>query len=85
MSNATNPCVRCGKLRVVTSSSVEVINGAKIVSETTSCPDPECQKKVVVKLEHDRVERQRAMEMNVKKNDRNNGKNSFYLGKKKAE
>jgi hypothetical protein len=49
-SIGNNPCVRCGKPRIVKREWKEVIqtlNGpSEVAYQTTICPDPECQKLV---------------------------------------
>lgn len=41
-----NPCIRCGKPRIVKKTWKEKIGNAVMTMEETSCPDPECQKEV---------------------------------------
>lgn len=42
----SNPCIRCGKERVVVKIWEEKIYDSVIVNTKTSCPDASCQKKV---------------------------------------
>lgn len=39
-----NPCIRCGKTRIVTKSWSENIDNSMITYTLTVCPDPDCQK-----------------------------------------
>lgn len=39
-------CVRCGKVRIESSSVQEIIGNSTIVTTDTICPDENCQKKV---------------------------------------
>jgi hypothetical protein len=41
-----NPCIRCGKERIVVKIKKKYINNSLITTTTTTCPDPECQKKL---------------------------------------
>ena len=43
---ASNPCTRCGKERIVVSTSYEKTQGTTLTIRVTECPDPDCQKKV---------------------------------------
>lgn len=66
-----NPCVRCGKNRIVSKTWKEKVNsyfGATVIVHTeTVCPDKECQKQVEEKfakqkeksaqMQHDKEER----------------------------
>lgn len=54
-----NPCTICGKERVVIETISEIINGSVVVSKKASCPDPDCQLKVEMKLEKERLTRER--------------------------
>lgn len=42
----SNPCVRCGKERIVLKTWKEKIWDSIIINTETICPDPECQKLV---------------------------------------
>jgi hypothetical protein len=42
----SNPCIRCGKERVVVRTWKEKLYGSVIINTESDCPDPECQKKV---------------------------------------
>ena len=39
-------CTRCGKERIVKTSSTEMMEKSVVTYTTTVCPDPECQKMV---------------------------------------
>lgn len=41
-----NPCVRCGKERIVLRTWKEKVWDSVIINTETICPDPECQKLV---------------------------------------
>ncbi len=41
-----NPCVRCGKERIVLKTWEEKIGESIIINTKTICPDPECQRLV---------------------------------------
>ena len=56
---SSNPCIRCGKERVVTSVLKEYINGSLVTTTQTSCPDPLCQKKLDEMLEREKVDREK--------------------------
>jgi len=61
-----NPCIRCGKQRVVINVSEEHISGSMVQTTEMSCPDPECQKMVDNKFEKERVERQKLKDSTYK-------------------
>jgi len=42
----SNPCSRCGKERVVVKSWNKRVGNSLLTYTLTSCPDPECQKRV---------------------------------------
>jgi len=42
----SNPCIRCGKERIVVKTWKEKIGNSVVINTETACPDPECQKKV---------------------------------------
>lgn len=42
----SNPCIRCGKPRIVKKTWKEKIGNAMMTMEETCCPDPICQKEV---------------------------------------
>lgn len=70
-------CTRCGKERIVKTSSTELMERSVVTYTTTICPDPECQKLVekglVVEENKRRVIREeqetRARELASKKRD----------------
>jgi hypothetical protein len=41
-----NPCVRCGKDRIISRTWVDNVGNYPITRTDTVCPDPECQKAV---------------------------------------
>lgn len=41
-----NPCIRCGKERIITKTWKEKIGTSTIINTESVCPDLECQKKV---------------------------------------
>ncbi|MBI3619670.1 hypothetical protein HY214_00795 [Candidatus Roizmanbacteria bacterium] len=41
-----NPCMRCGTNRIVIRTSFEKIGNSTVTNIETSCPNPECQRKV---------------------------------------
>ena len=52
-----NPCLRCGKNRIVVSSHEEYIGNSKIKITKTACPDPDCQVIVDRQLEKEKAKR----------------------------
>lgn len=42
----SNPCVRCGKERVISKTWKEKLYDSVIINTQTVCPDSDCQKKV---------------------------------------
>lgn len=42
----SNPCIRCGKERVVLKTWKEKIGSSIVIATETVCSNPECQKKV---------------------------------------
>lgn len=53
----SNPCTRCGKPRIVISTSEERVGNSNIVTKETVCPDPECQAKVEKQLKSEEAKR----------------------------
>ena len=53
-----NPCILCGKERIVTETHVEKVELSNVTYVTTTCPDPECQKKVDDMLSKEKAKRQ---------------------------
>lgn len=51
-----NPCIRCGKQRIVVKTWTEHIGVSLVKYSDTVCPDPECQK-VVDKTNYEREEK----------------------------
>lgn len=54
---STNPCIICGKERVIVKTSKEKIGNSTVLTTITGCPDPECQKKVDVVLAKEKAHR----------------------------
>jgi len=46
----SNPCIRCGKERIVSKTSKEKMGNSVIITTQTVCPDPACQKLVEKEL-----------------------------------
>jgi len=44
--NGLNVCIRCGQVRIIAKTYKEYIGSSLVVTNLTSCPDPECQAKV---------------------------------------
>ena len=53
---STSICIRCGKQRIILSTTEAMVGNSSIVTKETICPDPECQKKVevILKAEQDK-------------------------------
>lgn len=66
----SNPCIRCGKERVVVRIWKERIAGSPVTNIETKCPDPECQKKVDTdnRKYHEQNEKNRVRAQNRLKN-----------------
>jgi len=75
---ASNPCTRCGKERIVVSTSYEKTQGTTLTIRVTECPDPDCQKKVDEKLSN---EKRRREELNYAKEDRLNKRKGLHFAK----
>lgn len=58
----SNPCVRCGKERVIVKTWKEKFGDSVIINTESDCPDKECQKKVDLENKKYR-ERQAAMKL----------------------
>lgn len=52
-----NPCIRCGRERVVVKTSKEKVGNSTITSFQTACPDKECQKIVDTILAKEKAHR----------------------------
>lgn len=50
-------CTRCGKERIIQSSSVETLEKTTVTYTVTVCPDPECQKLVEKGLAVEEIKR----------------------------
>lgn len=62
MTNQTlNPCIRCGKPRIVVRTWKECIEGSILIHTSTACPDAACQK-IVDKKFADEKEKREAVE-----------------------
>lgn len=59
-SPISNPCVICGKQRIIVSQIEEMIGTSKVVSVEMACPDPECQKKLDRQLASEKLKRESA-------------------------
>lgn len=55
----TNPCIRCGKQRIVVRVVEELISGSRVLTTEMSCPDRECQGILDKKHEQERVEKEK--------------------------
>lgn len=58
----TNPCIRCGKERILAKTWVEEIptfgnKTTKVTRSLNICPDPECQKIVAAELDQQKRKR----------------------------
>lgn len=45
-TTVTNPCVRCGKQRIISKTWTEYLGNFPITRTDTVCPDKDCQKEV---------------------------------------
>lgn len=45
-----NPCVRCGKERVVIKTYKEFVGNSLVINTLTACPDPDCQSRIDTQL-----------------------------------
>lgn len=59
----TNPCVRCGKLRITSKTWTEYVGISKspMVRSETICPDKDCQKLVMQDFEEKRLKKEAIM------------------------
>ena len=69
----SNPCTRCGKERIVQSTSYEKTQGTTLTIRTTTCPDPECQNLVDAKLNAERKRREELSSVSNKNFSRRKG------------
>lgn len=53
-----NPCIICGKQRIVVSKSSEMVGNSLAVSREMVCPDAECQKKLDKRLDEEQRKRE---------------------------
>jgi hypothetical protein len=56
---STNPCMICGKQRIVVKTYKKYVSGSLTIITKTACPDPLCQKKVNKKLFREDAARER--------------------------
>jgi hypothetical protein len=56
---SSNPCIRCGKERIVIETLKEYVGESLIVTTVMSCPDPDCQRKLDEKFEKERLDREK--------------------------
>ncbi len=77
MNNLTSSiCTRCGKQRVVTGTSEELVGTSKVTYMETSCPDKDCQIVVDDKLVKEQEKReQMSASSRFGNNQRNKKKN----------
>jgi len=45
-----NPCVRCGKERIVVKTYKEVVGNSVVINTLTACPDSDCQSRIDTQL-----------------------------------
>lgn len=76
-NESNNICSRCGKVRIVVSTSVEMIGNSKITVKEFACPDPKCQKEVDVINAKDKAKRDEIKENSEKR------KNSYWGSRQK--
>lgn len=55
----SNPCIRCGKERIAVRVYNEKVGESLITHTETSCPDSKCQAVVDKKLDKERLQRER--------------------------
>jgi len=67
MLKAKNPCIICGKERVVIKTYTEKVDGATYVVKLSACPDPACQKKVDAILAKEKSQRQGIKEASARR------------------
>ena len=65
----SNPCIRCGKQRIVTSVKKENIGGSIVTVTMMSCPDLECQAIVDKGLKADKEKRERIKNESVQREE----------------
>lgn len=56
-----NPCIRCGKERIVLRTWVENLGHSELTRTDTGCPDKVCQKQVEDDLEEKRLKKEAIM------------------------
>lgn len=81
MSTSTNPCIRCGKDRIVAKEWKEKIGNSVVICTSNVCPDPECQKIVESQLKS-KKDRFDAIQANSLKKREENTRNKKLLKKK---
>ncbi len=78
-----NPCIRCGKQRIVVKTKRELINGSWVTTTTTRCPDPDCQRIVEKQLKKDNDAREMLISQFKNLNSPFNRRSDIVLGKRK--
>jgi uncharacterized protein YajQ (UPF0234 family) len=58
----TSRCIECGKQRIIVGTHEEKVGNSVIVIKETSCPDPQCQKKVEKILAKELEKRQQSVQ-----------------------
>ncbi|MFC1625763.1 hypothetical protein ACFL1Q_01890 [Patescibacteria group bacterium] len=53
----SNKCIRCGKDRFIVKTYKERVGSSYVTYNDTSCPDPECQKKVEKGIQKEKIKR----------------------------
>ena len=61
MQAYSNPCIRCGKDRIVSKTWTEQVGMSLLTRSETICPDSECQKAVDDDLEEKRLKKEAIM------------------------
>lgn len=81
-----SPCVRCGKIRVVSKSWEEKVGTSLVKYTLTICPDPECQKIVDEQLKKKRDHIQAIQKESLKRRENmRNSKKSHKKTEKKSK
>ena len=57
----SNPCIRCGKDRVVSKTWTQQIGNTVLTRTDTVCPDKSCQKAVDLDMEEKRLKKEAIM------------------------
>ena len=56
-----NPCIRCGKQRVVSRTYTEVHDNSQVTYTDMVCPDPECQKLLEEQFKNEKLKREKML------------------------